>query len=605
MNAIQKYPHTIKNQIVTFFVASLVIIAVSSGVYFTLYSNILRNRTNQQTAQALEEARDTIIDIAQDMRTCADQVAANRYSQAFLSTTDVAQRIANSDILNDSILKMSNFHSNVSNIAIIDMNGEILAFPLRHYKIMDLLIRDYGILSDQRTSGRFTDVIHDSYANKDYLVYLEPIYNLRSGDITNKIGTCIVITDISEFTAAIRGAGFTSSSFFFLTAGGSDVIAATGAKENMDIANRLCGSLDLSQPSGAKENQGYFIQWKDIPELGWQIISVVRAFDVTAQSIPFLASSIVLFILVMLTLIMLYGQIIRGIAQPIVEVSEFMQHYQQGDPTRRLSVDSYREVSILADRCNSMLDSLAKTNRENMQMQSNMYEMRLALKQAELLALQSQINPHFLYNTLDCIKGYGYMLKSDEIVAITSSLSSLLRYAIKGPAIVTIRDEIGCVESYLTIIRLRYEDRFTFDVTVAPEARGLRVPRFMLQPLVENAVYHGLEPKPGRGHLSVRIVVDDPGLLGIDVHDDGVGMDAGHLEQLRQAMSTAGKATVIGTTSAGIGLLNVAKRLYLHAPGSVMGIDSVENSFTDVHITMRPIEAVGEDKEDDDERIQQ
>ena len=199
----------------------------------------------------------------------------------------------------------------------------------------------------------------------------------------------------------------------------------------------------------------------------------------------------------------------------------------------------------------------------------------ISKKQAEYLALQNQINPHFLYNTLDCIRGYGYMLNSSEIVSITNALSSIMRYCIKGADIVALRKEMTIVNYYLDIIRIRFPNRFNYVFDVDPALEDLAIPRFIIQPVVENAIYHGLESRLEKGTLTISCHTTETGGCALCVTDDGVGIPQERLAEIHRKLSDKSMQNVLNVPAGNsLALVNIHNRLR-NLYGANYGLDIV------------------------------
>lgn len=150
---------------------------------------------------------------------------------------------------------------------------------------------------------------------------------------------------------------------------------------------------------------------------------------------------------------------------------------------------------------------------------------QLQLKEAELKALQAQINPHFLYNTLDSIQWLAVLHGADDIQQMIVALGKLLRHSLdRKQHIVSVRKELEQVENYLFIQKVRYGDKFSYQINIEPEILEFHIPKLVLQPLVENAIQHGLEPKPSLGKIRIDGWMENPDQAILEISDDGVGM---------------------------------------------------------------------------------
>ena len=208
----------------------------------------------------------------------------------------------------------------------------------------------------------------------------------------------------------------------------------------------------------------------------------------------------------------------------------------------------------------------------------------------ELAALQSQINPHFLYNTLDAIRGQAIQENNREVAMMIQTLSAFFRYSIsrKGDA-VTLRDELDNVQNYMKIQQYRFEDRFRLEMEIEdPEVYDYYVPRLILQPIVENAIQHGLENMRSGGLITIDVEETDD--LLIMISDNGKGMTLQELDELNGRILTekvVKKEPVSAEKHKGIALVNVQKRieLFFGVPYGLHVYSSVGQG-TDVEITL-------------------
>ncbi len=184
---------------------------------------------------------------------------------------------------------------------------------------------------------------------------------------------------------------------------------------------------------------------------------------------------------------------------------------------------------------------------------------QIQLRKAEFLVLQSQINPHFLYNTLDAITWLAESGEQETVVRMVDSLSGFFRASLnQGKDIVTVAEDVSHIRSYLEIQKIRYQDILEYSIDVPDECGDVKIPKITIQPLVENAIYHGIKNKRGGGRISITAEWDGDDLL-ICVRDNGVGMNEERLQQVREAINEQ------ATEETGVyGLYNVNERIRLH-----------------------------------------
>lgn len=221
----------------------------------------------------------------------------------------------------------------------------------------------------------------------------------------------------------------------------------------------------------------------------------------------------------------------------------------------------------------------------------NEYESTLLAKQAELFALQAQINPHFLYNTLDSIRGQAVVEGADEIADTIEALSNLFKYSIgKGENLVPLRQEIDNLTYYMKIQKYRYIDKIDLKMQIDGneyDTLRTRVPKLILQPIIENAIYHGLEPKLEKGTVQLRVTTEQERLKVI-IADNGVGMDEETLLCLKRRLcGLEPSAAVSGTRGHGIALDNVNQRIQQYfGPSYGLQVYSTHLLGTRVEITV-------------------
>lgn len=236
--------------------------------------------------------------------------------------------------------------------------------------------------------------------------------------------------------------------------------------------------------------------------------------------------------------IMIYKNV-KSIVTPIQQLDEAMNQVRQGDFTVRLSIAGEDEIARLVQTFNQM-------TKQTRQLITDNYQKNLALNKAEMKALKSQVNPHFLYNCLNSISMIASLGKNDEVIRMTNSLSRFYRYRVKTDIEqVPLSEELSQMESYLDIQRIRYRDKLSVKIEAEADIGNVKVLKLMLQPLVENAVIHGIEEKLGNGTVIIRAFYAGDGIK-IQVLDDGNGF---------------GSSTKCGE---GTGLENVRQRLQYH-----------------------------------------
>ncbi|MDG0811978.1 cache domain-containing sensor histidine kinase [Cohnella rhizosphaerae] len=275
---------------------------------------------------------------------------------------------------------------------------------------------------------------------------------------------------------------------------------------------------------------------------------------------------------------------LRYLMRGIRQLNQGMEQVAGGNLSVRANIRSRDEVRQLADGFNDMVRRLNELMAET-------YMQGIRRKEAELNSLQAQINPHFLYNTLESINWEAMMMTGgpNKVSEMVTALSDLLRLSIsKGKEIVWFQDEIDHVKNYLILQKERYSDKFEVEWQIDERLYRYRTLKLILQPLVENAIYHGLELKEGPGVISIKGKLADGG-LELEIADNGLGMDEAQLEAVRSSIEEQRPSQ-----PAGIGIRNVHERIRLYY-GESYGIEvfSAKNAGTTIVIRL-PIHEDGD-----------
>ena len=298
-------------------------------------------------------------------------------------------------------------------------------------------------------------------------------------------------------------------------------------------------------------NDGKLYSISRSEKTGWTVVDCTSVRELLRKSRQ--AQSVyVLTAIVLVIVALLFSRFMaRSITLPIQKLRDSMKKVQEGDfSVSDVVVDSRNEIGSLTKSFDVM------THRIHELMEQNVHEQEEKRK-SELKALQSQINPHFLYNTLDSIIWMAEGKKNEEVVLMTASLARLLRQSISNEdEVVPIANEVEYARGYLTIQKMRYKDKLEFQIDVDSSILYIPLIKLVLQPIIENAIYHGLKYKESKGLLIVKGFMKD-GNAVLQVIDDGVGMDEETLAHIYDKHK-------VNYHSNGVGVYNVQKRLKLY-----------------------------------------
>jgi two-component system sensor histidine kinase YesM len=268
------------------------------------------------------------------------------------------------------------------------------------------------------------------------------------------------------------------------------------------------------------------------------------------------------------------------LTKPLEKLQEAMKQAEKGDLQTKAPVFYRDEVGQVALTFNKMLDKIEQLTSEIVLSETNRNQASIQEKQAQLNSLRSQINPHFLYNTLDTLMGMTLLNKRKELHDGLEALSRMFHYSLSSQSVVTLKEELEHARDYFTIIELRFNQQFSMTTQVDEELLLLKISPLILQPLIENSVRHGLEPSGGTGTISIK-ARRIGSLLSLRVEDNGVGVTPERLMELQERLCNSESKN----PSSSIGLLNVFSRIKLiYGNQAQMTIDAEEGCFTRVHL---------------------
>ncbi|QJD84533.1 sensor histidine kinase [Cohnella herbarum] len=422
-----------------------------------------------------------------------------------------------------------------------------------------------------------------SYSNNllTSMVFAQNMYSNNMNDGTDgiKIGYIAVIANVAsmyfdnETSSTQPGVGFYMIDRYgevFPDAHSPDIARSISAlSNNPDNRQRLTDYV-----GGVKGA----VQIQKLDQIQASVLSFVPEEALLAELASVRTRSILIVILALVLMALPFAMIVNNILHPIQILVRFINSIKSGDIRdlkKNLQLEGNVEMTVVAEKLNGMLGEINVLTHKLVETTTHLLEAEIEKEKAASAYLRSQINPHFLYNTLESIKGVALEVGVHKIVDMTKALGKLFHYSIKGSGYVTLEQELNAVKSYVFLQLIRFEGRFDVTYDFTKEALSVPVMKMILQPIVENAVFHGLEPKETKGMLTISGGIADDDTLVLRITDDGTGVDGQKLADiqsllLNEASSTNHNGSYL-TEKGSIGILNVHNRLRL-AFGSAYGL---------------------------------
>lgn len=321
-------------------------------------------------------------------------------------------------------------------------------------------------------------------------------------------------------------------------------------KENRQKLNTALERMKESCFRLNYRGEKYLVTRTDMKTTGWTLVSMVPYKSVMAETMAISGVMILAVVITLIVTLLLLNRILTGVVKPLKKLEKYMVQVNPDNMDQRMEILTDDEIGHLSMKFNQMMDRIRNLKEQVIEEQEDK-------QKYELQALQAQINPHFLYNTLDSII---WMAETNDsnIVAMTEALAKLFRISLnKGNEEISLERELEHVKNYLIIQSMRYADKFTYEISVDPGVERCRTIKLILQPIVENCIYHGIKKKRGTGKITIRAYRREQNLI-IEVSDDGCGMPK---EICRKILSDEIESENI--SGSGIGVKNVNERIQL------------------------------------------
>jgi two-component system sensor histidine kinase YesM len=454
-----------------------------------------------------------------------------------------------------SIRFIANYYPIIRDVAVVGLNKIPFSYYLgTGYEFMDLMEGEYDFADPDAVESRFF-----YFGGKDFFIYVTPISgSYSSAEDTQKIASCIFICNLS-YIRDVMAAHITGGdiSFSVYDDKGLFIVSAGPEPHEQDAvidAVFIDQAMGLKITASRRRASGMAGLFEDVFPGRNETLRLTWTF--------FIFSIFLLLVTTAAVILLLQKQISR----PISDLIKRMVTIDDKPLHIRLPRSGTAEVDHIAEGLNNLLAEIEEYTEKSLRAQENLYRMELAKNEAEMYALQSQINPHFLNNTLQCIRSIAISRGVEEIAAITLSMSELFRYSMNYQEQVRIRDEIEIVRHYEVITNLRFQNRFCFHFDIEQAILDAPMCRMILQPLVENAVRHGVSRREEGGTVEIR-GRGDGGIICLEVADDGPGFGEWRLTEIQHQLAYSFEKNRELKKERSFGLYNIDRRLKLqHGP---------------------------------------
>jgi two-component system, sensor histidine kinase YesM len=576
----------IRDKIIAVYIPLIIIPLFVLGYFSSnLFTDSLISKTKQNVINESNLIITRIDSIIGNSESCANIMMANFnhiYANFRRNRSPVEDKQMRNQIQTQYAIDLLNF-PDIDSVAFIDRQDQLYTtyFP---FQPKDNFVFINGFLENIHSLPSYGVNNWLPMQYRDYLVtdtkvpvlsIGKEIIDLKSG---RPFGTLVVNVKESTLSAVYAETEYRNSNKYFIL-DQNGIIISSPIKSDLlkPLKDKSLEELLLSQDSFSKilntQTGRELVTSLTYGKMGWKLVNIVPVTMITDDIRKNTWMTVLIGAICLVFAILGAGTLSIVIVNPLQKLTKAMRRVKDGQMDVSAQIHTADEIGLLSSVFDSMIERMKKLL-HRVELDQKMK------KEYELALIHAQIKPHFLYNTLDLIYILNDMDRNREARDTTKALADFYRVALsKGSEMITIGEEIKNANDYLSIQRVRYPDVFDFDIEMPQELMRYEIPKLSIQPLIENAIYHGLKMKGDIGHIHIKGCRDDQGIY-IIIQDDGIGIKESKLLDIWKRFSHAGEPVSFG-------IFSVHERIRLYF-GDQYGvtINSVEGQGTEVRLRL-------------------
>lgn len=571
---------------------SIPLIAVGLLSYQKSYNTVSGHSkaSTMLTARELDRNIDILFEDARRLLELGNNPLAIRFLFSQTDTYEDAKEILNSFSLYRETYK----YDSVLNISMVNLYGRGISErkgvfqmdrnPMRNPHFQYLSNHPDEILNIPPPDASSLDRLDGfDYPEHNVISIISTVKNSITHEVIGFIVIDLSDTELEQYRNSVV---IGKSGFFYVTdRTGRPIFYPENKSEGLATIERV----DLSEKLSAKQasyvdssfGKPEFVVFTTSSMTDWKIVGVVPLQEIMAEANSIRQLIIISVVLSIIFAITLNFFITSRLTRPVQVLKNKMRQAASGYLEVKVKPSGQDEIADLGNSFNIMLEKIKDLMNQHLQEQQQ-------IRKAELRTLQAQINPHFLYNTLDSIVWMTEAGKKDQAIVLVQALSRFFRSSLNnGLDWISLKEELEHVRSYLVIQQMRYRDILEYEIEAPEHLEDCRILKMTIQPIVENAIYHGIKNKRGKGLIRITCLSAQDQSLRILVEDNGIGMNETRLASLRDQLGRRiiPEEPTDSEMSGGFGLPNVQQRIRLYyGEAYQIQIDSVEGTGTTVAI---------------------
>ena len=531
-------------------------VVLIGSFYFIKSSEVFHREVEDHTIHEIDTSSKYIEQYVSNLKSTSRSLSQSQAIKDFASQTGAENEAA----IHEWLETMLKSHPDFVSIRLVTKDGRLITTGMEEEMVTSADMMAQKWYQDALEHSNVP--IIQSIKNQNNQIVISISQEVKSNTGEN-LGVIRLDVDYHELEKYVKELSLGENGYAFVIQKDGTLIYHPDSEAFESVDKQMSVQEISNSPMDSMVSDDFFVHKSPIENSDWILVGVSSFSRFKEDSVKLLGIVSVVGVLSLLICMLGIFTLIRYQLLPVKKLGQVMRRVEEGDTTIRAEEKGAQEFQALAGTFNQMLERIETLMKEEK-------EQEALTRIYELKALTSQINPHFLYNTLDTIIWMAEFQDHQKVVDITKALSNYFRLSLNaGEEIVTLRQEIEHVRQYLFIQKERYGDKLEYEIDEPDDIPDIKLPKIVLQPLVENAIYHGIKESERPGKITLTVYKRDT-FIDICIADNGVGIK---------------ENTTSTKELGGVGIKNIKERLTLFfGEAFSMEIESEPNAYTKVYL---------------------
>lgn len=533
-----------------------VMVALIGSFYFIKSSEVFHREVEDHTIHEIDTSSKYIEQYVSNLKSTSRSLSQSQAIKDFSSQTTAENEAA----IHEWLETMLKSHPDFVSIRLVTKDGRLITTGMEEEMVTSADMMAQKWYQDALVHSNVPIIQSIKNQNNQIVISISQEVKSNAGE---NLGVIRLDVDYHELEKYVKELSLGDNGYAFVIQKDGTLIYHLDSEAFESVDKQMSVQEISNSPMDSMVSDDFFVHKSPIENSDWILVGVSSFSRFKEDSVKLLGIVSVVGVLSLLICMLGIFTLIRYQLLPVKKLGQVMRRVEEGDTTIRAEQKGAQEFQVLAGTFNQMLERIETLMKEEK-------EQEALTRIYELKALTSQINPHFLYNTLDTIIWMAEFQDHQKVVDITKALSNYCRLSLNaGEEIMTLRQEIEHVRQYLFIQKERYGDKLEYTIFEPDDIPDIKLPKIVLQPLVENAIYHGIKESERPGKITITVSKRDT-FIDICIADNGVGIK---------------ENTTSTKELGGVGIKNIKERLTLFfGEAFSMEIESESNAYTKVYL---------------------